>query len=630
MAQHSLWPRVRRWLWRTPVVALCLCAALAHAADKVDVQIHGVDDELKDNVLAYLSFERYKKGGVNLNDDTVERLHNRVEREVEAALRPYGYYEPKVQSDVRQDSNGVWKVTINIDPGEPIIVKHVDVRVDGPGESDYLFRRILRRLPLRPGDRLNHKAYEDIKNDLVRTAATYGYFDAKMIRNELVVDPPNHSANVALEIDTGERYRFGATSIDQHVIRESLFRRYLRYQEGQYYDLNLLLRTQFALDDTQYFSGLEVTPQPPDRSAHIVAVNIKAQAGRRHHYSLAGGYATDTGVRGTVGFDDRRINSLGHSFAMEVTASKVEKYSLQARYTIPFGDPALENFSMRAAIQQEQLADVNTHTFSAGPAVTAITGDYQHVWLVNAMYTVDDDLNGQSTHTLLVPELDIARVPRGYLGEPLFERPLFVTLKGSTTALGSDSTWAQVHIQAYRSFRLTRKWHLLLRGEAGYTVASHFDEVPTVLRFFAGGDNSVRGFAWNDLSPFEQVCNPPMPANNPIPAVDPATKKCNYGIQTYIQTGGKNVLTGTVELVRELPKNLGVAVFMDTGNAFNSFPPTLQYSAGVGFRALLPVLTLGVDLAFPLSKECSPPNYVGQTICSGTGPRLSISFSPKL
>jgi translocation and assembly module TamA len=314
---------------------------------------------------------------------------------------------------------------------------------------------------------------------------------------------------------------------------------------------------------------------------------------------------------------------------MEVTASKVEKYSLQSRYTIPFGDPALENFSVRAAIQQEQLADVDTHTYSAGPAVTAITGDFQHVWLVNAMHTVDNDLNGQSTHNLLVPELDIARVPRGYLGEPLFERPLFIALKGSTTALGSDSTWAQAHIQTYRAFRLARRWHLLLRGEAGFTLASHFDEVPTVLRFFAGGDNSVRGFAWNDLSPFEQVCNPKPPAGT-LPAVDPATQKCNYGINTYIQTGGKNVLTGTVELVRELPKNLGVAVFMDTGNAFNTWPPRLQYSAGVGFRALLPVLTLGVDLAFPLSKECSPPNSLGETICTGTGPRLSISFSPKL
>src|SRR5262249_18046029 len=157
------------------------------------------------------------------------------------------------------------------------------------------------------------------------------YFDAKLIRNELVVDPPNHTANVALELETGERYRFGTTTIEQHVIHDSLFRRYMRYRDGDFFDLNLLLRTQFALDDTAFFSGLEVAAQEPDRTAHIVDVNIKAQPGRRHRYSIAGGYATDTGVRTTLGFDDRRINAAGHSFAVEATFSKVERYSLQSR-----------------------------------------------------------------------------------------------------------------------------------------------------------------------------------------------------------------------------------------------------------------------------------------------------------
>jgi translocation and assembly module TamA len=246
------------------------------------------------------------------------------------------------------------------------------------------------------------------------------------------------------------------------------------------------------------------------------------------------------------------------------------------------------------------------------------------VWVVNALRAEDNDLNGTTIDRLLVPELDIARVPRGYLGEPLFERPLFITLKGSTSALGSNATWAQVHVQAYKVVGLGHKWHVLLRGEAGYTAASEFEQLPAVLRFFAGGDNSVRGFAWNDLSPFEAVCTKDT-AGKPI-TID---GKCAQ-IATYIKTGGKNLATGTVELVRELPKNFGVAVFVDGGDAFDEWPPKLQYSAGVGFRVLLPVLTLGVDVAVPLTRQCSPPNYVGETICTGTGPRLSISFSPKL
>src|SRR5215831_7086703 len=237
MAQRNFLARGRRSLRRAPGLLLCLLAGpLAHASS-VTVEVRGVEDEVRDNVLAYLSFERYRRGGVDLNADTVERLHNRVEREVDAALRPFGYYEPKVESTVAEQGHGDWRVVINITPGAPVLVDNIDVRVDGPGESDPLFQRILNNLPLHSGDRLSHAAYDNIKADLQRTAATYGYLDAKLIRNELVVDPPNHRANIALELDTGQRYRFGDTTIEQHVISDKLVRRYLRYHEGEYFDL---------------------------------------------------------------------------------------------------------------------------------------------------------------------------------------------------------------------------------------------------------------------------------------------------------------------------------------------------------------------------------------------------------
>ena len=337
MAQRNFLPRGPRSLRRAPGLLLCLLAApLAHAAS-VTVDVHGVEDEVRDNVLTYLSFERYRRGGVELNADTVERLHNRVEREVDAALRPFGYYEPKVESTVSEQGRGDWRVVINIDPGTPVLVDHIDVRVDGPGESDPLFQRILNNLPLHKGDRLSHAAYDAIKADLQRTAATYGYMDAKLIRNELVVDPPNHIANIALELETGERYRFGATAIEQQVIADKLVRRYLRYHEGEYYDLTQVLRTQFALDDAQYFANLEVLPGDPDRQALTVPVKIRADASRRHRYSIGAGYATDTGIRGTFGYEDRRVNSQGHTLSIALQASQVQRYNVQSHYRMPFG-----------------------------------------------------------------------------------------------------------------------------------------------------------------------------------------------------------------------------------------------------------------------------------------------------
>src|ERR1700682_6265886 len=148
MTQRTPPRQARRRHRRARAVALCLLACpLAHAAG-VKGEIRGGDDELRANVLAYLSFERYKKGGADLNADTIDRLHNRVEREVQSALRPFGYYEPHVEASRRDLGHGDWRITININPGKPVLVANIDVRVDGPGESDPLFQRILQPLPL--------------------------------------------------------------------------------------------------------------------------------------------------------------------------------------------------------------------------------------------------------------------------------------------------------------------------------------------------------------------------------------------------------------------------------------------------------------------------------------------------
>ena len=84
-------------------------------------------------------------------------------------------------------------------------------------------------------------------------------------------------------------------------------------------------------------------------------------------------------------------------------------------------------------------------------------------------------------------------------------------IRGSHSSLGSNANWLQAHIQAERVFGIAPKWHLLLRGELGATLVSEFSQLPTVFRFFAGGDNSVRGYALNDLSPTQQTTVPVAP-----------------------------------------------------------------------------------------------------------------------
>jgi len=608
MAHRNL-PTRARWHGRTWLVALYLAVSPLASAN-IEVEIHGVEEQQRANVLAYLSFERYKKR-TDLSADTVERLHNRVEREVESALKPFGYYAPTVDSEVKDLGHGDWRVIINITPGQPVLVNKIVVRVSGPGATDPLFERITVDPPLHSGDRLSHATYESIKSDLQRTAATYGYLDAKLTRNELVVDPKSHTADIALEMETGERYRFGATTIEQTSVRDSLVRRYLRYRQGDYFDLTQILRTQFALDDAQYFTNLEVLPQDADHQTHTVPVDIHADKSRRNRYSFGAGYATDTGARGTLTWENRRVNTLGHRFSVTVEASQIERYLLQARYIIPIGDPAVENLTFQATVDQLQLADITSRTQSIGPAVTKVSGNWQYVAFANATRTTDDSIAGSNTERMLVPGVDIASVPKGYLGEPIFQHPFFAELRGSNAAIGSDSNFLQLHIQAERVFPIFDKWHLLLRDEIGATLVKNFDRLPAIMRYFAGGDNSVRGFAFNQLGPVDAVCRNSQ--GKPMLASDAG--HCVQPLGT-VKDGGKDLITGTVEVIRDLPHNFGVATFFDYGNAFNHFGDPLEYAAGVGFRVRLPVVTLGIDVAQPLSR-------------SG-GPRLHINFSPKL
>jgi translocation and assembly module TamA len=390
-------------------------------------------------------------------------------------------------------------------------------------------------------------------------------------------------------------------------------RRYIRYKQGAPYDLSEILRTQFALDDAQYFANLEVLPAEPDREAHLVPVTIKAGPNRRNWYSLGGGYATDTGPRGTLTWENRRINSLGHRFDVLVQAAQVTKYQVQSNYIIPIGDPAVEKLDLQAVVEQRQLADVETRNEYLQPAITKVSGNWQYVWFVQAMKTTGQSAAETRTDRLLIPGIDIASVPKGYLGEPIFQHGLFLEIKASDGLVGANARFLQAHLTGIRVFNFHPKWHLLLRDEIGATAVSRFGNLPVVERFFAGGDNSVRGFAFNALSPTQSVCSKNANGN----ALLNAQGNC-AGVAGAVKVGGKDVVSGTVEVIRDLPRNFGVATFFDYGNAFNRFGGTpLEYSVGVGFRVRLPVLTLGVDIAQPISRP-------------GASPRLHINFSPKL
>ncbi|MBP6515186.1 MAG: hypothetical protein KA224_08385, partial [Steroidobacteraceae bacterium] len=360
------------------LVAALMLATLPASAD-VTVRVEGVEGALADNVRALLSVQRYATNK-DLDAETLDRLVGRAEREVRTALKPFGHYEPEVTTETRAVKAG-WEVVLRIKPGPVVKLVESRVEVAGPGKDEPFFRNVLSASPLTAGKTLGHADYESVKGELLRQAAAHGYLDAQLSSSQLLVDVAAHEARAILVLETGERYRFGATSITQDVVKPALVERFLRWRKGDWFDSVALLRTQFALDDSEYFGLVEVLPGDRDRETRTVPVQIKADAGDRYRWTIGAGYATDTRFRGTLGFRNRRVNDSGHRLDARVQYSEVEQ-TATLTYTIPWDDPALEKLSFRLEAENTTNGDLETSGVTLRSGLTQVRGNWQRVLFV--------------------------------------------------------------------------------------------------------------------------------------------------------------------------------------------------------------------------------------------------------
>lgn len=575
----------------TFAAALLSFAPLARAG--IAIEISGVEPQLEKNVRAFLSMTRYETRD-DVSEEVMSRLQRRIPTEVRTALEPLGFYSATATYSAAQQSNAKhivqWKVQIAIDPGRAVRLSEVIVQVHGPGAMDQTLQGIIAREDLHPGARLDHGVYESVKAELLRMAINQGYLDAKLIHNELLVDPNERRATVDLQLETGEQYRFGSIAIQQPVIKDWAARRLLRMQTGDAYSLDRLLETQYVFDDSQYFRGVEIEPGEPDRETHTVPLIIRADKNRRNRYAISGGYGTDTRLRGKLTWDNRFVNDNGHRLQVELLGSAISQEAT-TKYVIPVMDIALEKLEFSLSGKKEELGDSISRRAEFSAGLTQALGSWQRVLFVrlsretnevSADTPITEETSVPEKTFLIIPGISFATLPPSLLDRAPRRYSLYTELTGSPQTLGSDATFLQLRLQGERVFDLKPRWHLRLRGQAGITWSTDFDTLPVSHRFFAGGDNSVRGYGLNEISP--TVGN--------------------------ARVGGRYLAVGSVEVERDLPKNFGVAVFADAGNAFDNLDDPFKYSTGIGGRYRLGgVASIGIDVAQSLSESGRSPHW---------------------
>ena len=560
-------------LGRTVAVSVGLLAALSSAtvaADSPSIAIAGGPERLRDNVRSFISIGDEPCATPNWRLRTrLRELDNQIER----AARAVGYYQVQFTRELTREGD-CWQLHIELDAGEPIRLTQVNIVIEGEGETDPRFQSLTRQDTLTVGNRLDHGEYESLKGRFGAIASARGYFDARFIRSQVIVDVEASSAEVELIYHTGRRYHFGEVTMEHNILREDFLFRYMTFEPGDPYDMERLLDLKRRYSGSDYFNYVNVAPGLRNLGENDVPVEVKLEGRPRHGYSAGVGYATDTGPRLLFGYENRYVNSRGHTFSSDFRIAEIGG-NVTAAYRIPMTRPAHESLNFYTGYQRERIADTRSNLWTVGTSYTRVedNSDWLQTYAIN--YEQEDYVVGgeRRTSKLVIPSLTLSRTKSDESPYPLSGWSLLGRLSGSPKTLGSDVSFTQLYGRA-KYIHKVGTGRILLRAEGGVTEVSDFDLLPVSQRFFAGGDASVRGYSFRSLGP--SVITP-------------------EGEELVV--GGSHLWVHSVEYDYRFLPSWAAAVFFDQGNAFEGTTMELKRGVGVGVRWISPIGPVRVDVA---------------------------------
>jgi len=549
-------------------VALAFCL-LAVCAARADVEIRGLDDALAANVRALLPMTASSCDSARWR---IERLFRDADQKIGEALQALGYYEPAIEKTLAWDED-CWHASFEIVAGAPTLIRSSKIEVLGPGAADPTLLPGVTQPPPAVGKVLNHGAYDNYKSGLLQRAINAGYFDAEYVRSQVTVDRSARAADVELQLQSGSKYVFGTVSFTENILRERLLQGYTNIRPGEPYTPRLISELYEALNGSGYFETVSISTEPLDTAAKVVPVNVDLAPVKRRLYSVGGGFTTDTGLHGRLGYTDRRINDKGHQMESKLFVSPVQS-QLDGTYRWPRSDPPREWLSIIAGAQHEDTETSSSDTLKLGILRSRNLGD---AWLetryLNFEYDRYEVADQKTTSQLIIfgnnwekeKGRTLSRSPGGYR--------LNFDVRGASDSLGSDTSFLQLQAKARWIHGLGQKTRILTRTTGATTLKDELTELPPSVRYFAGGDRSIRGYDYESLGPVD--------SNGEV-------------------TGGSNLVEASIEFDYLFRDKWAVAVFADTGSAFNGTDIELSTGVGIGLRWYSPVGPIRFDVAHPL------------------------------
>jgi len=595
-ARRGVWmSRLARSSVWTIAALLALAIAQSARADTLKVTITGVDKDMATAIRARLTANQYATRK-DVSDTQARVLANDAAKQAATALQPYGYYNAHATSDL-QHAGSEWHVNLQVTPGPATKIDTLDVKVPDVALELRPVKIAVRAFHPHVGEQMDDTTYEASKATIASALLETGWLDAKATEHKVEVTRADNRATIHLHYDVGERYKLGEVTFEGSQFKPGFLQRYVPWETGDWYSQSNLLALQQALTDADYFSIVDVEPEVAKAKDHVVPVKVEVAPAKRTVYTAGVFVGTDTGPGVRAGIRRRWINRSGHTLDTEALIALRLK-TAQIVYGIPRPGHDHASFNLGIGYRDENTKTSVSRTFSLAANETR---DW-HGWvrtigvhLLSGTYTV-----GNSGNNVSIPGLERGRstliYPEIGLTKKAADNPLFVR-KGYSINLiaragpGIDTRFAQALADVTWIRALGRSNRLILRGNAGITSVADFGKLPPQLRFFAGGDRSIRGYAYEAIGP-----------------------RNSYGLVV----GGQRLLVASATIEHYFTRNWGMAAFVDSGDAFDGTDFHAQTGAGLGLRWRSPVGMVRVDVGVPIN------NAYYQ------GPQLHIVIGPDL
>ncbi|VFP78598.1 Translocation and assembly module subunit TamA [Candidatus Erwinia haradaeae] len=559
-------------------------------AKSINIHVLGLSGALKKNVEEHLSIIRIQEVTIS------NRFYDRVEKIVKEATKVFGYYEPKIQIYLNPTKQKIKEpvLIIQVALGEPVIVSGLRVKLQGDAQEDRDYLNLIAdRLP-KLGSTLNHREYEKFKKSLNNLALEKGYFNANYYRNQLKVSVQKHQAFWDIGYNSGKRYHFSKITFTGSQLLKQYLQNLVPFKEGTYYTSHHMEDLSRRLSDTGWFHSVILIPtlDEPNRGAFLRLHGVLTER-TENTFTTGIGSSKKIGMHIRTMWNKNIINNRGHSFKTIANISSPE-CELKFTYKIPILENPLEKYYLlQGSLKRIHWNDIKT---DSSVITTSRYWNGTNGWKksINLRWRLERFTEDGITNTamLIYPSISVDRT-RSYGGlMPTHGYSQHYSIDFSDISWGSDIDFLVFKIQNSWIKTIKKRNRLIIHTNFGWMKTHHFEKIPPDMRFFAGGNHSIRGYKYKELSPRDH--------NGKI-------------------LGASKIIIGSLEHQYNINGKWWGAVFIDMGEVVQEFKEkNIKISIGFGIHWNSPLGPIKLDIARPVNDR----NHHRIQSYVGLGPEL--------